>query len=106
MRTMSSPEFQVNCLMCEGSFTATADTLKELVDLVATHLRYAKDEQDKPHLAYLAKHTGEDNRAATLLKRYPMDPSAILKSKGFGWNILKLVPYNKIFEVVETPLPK
>ncbi len=98
---MPYPEYRVNCVMCETSFTATADTLDELVDVVATHLRYMKDQEDKPHHAYLKKHTGEDNRSATLLKKYPMDKSAILNSKGFSWDIIKLVPYTLIHKVIE-----
>lgn len=102
--SLPNPEFHVECAMCDQSFSATADTLEELVEIVALHLRQVKDQGEKPHDGYLQKHKGEEYRASTILKHYEDGPSAILDSPGFRWDIQRLVPYNKVFDIVGTPL--
>ncbi len=99
------PEYRVNCLMCNQSFSATADTLGELVEIVAVHLRRVEELDNMPHEAYFKKNPEEKELLETLLARYHNDPSEIVRSKFFSWDVLRLVPYIRIFEVVKIPLP-
>ncbi len=91
--------------MCDRSFSATADTLGELVEIVAVHLRRVEEQDNKPHATYFKKHREEEDLLEALLARYRHDPSEIVRSKLFSWDILSLVPYTEIFEVVKIPLP-
>src|SRR5713226_4656413 len=102
------PEYRVSCVMCNQSFSATADTLAELVDIVALHLRRAEAKDYEPHQAYnayLKDHADEKEELETFLAKYRLDKSEIVRSKLFRWDILRLVPYVRIFEEVAIPLP-
>jgi len=88
------PEFTVQCTMCETSFSATADHLKELVAIVELHLREAKNLE---HKEFITKHGESD---------YPKSHFDILSSPYFMWGINRLVPFNKIFELFKVhPTP-
>jgi len=94
--------------MCNQSFSATADTLAELVDIVALHLQRAEAKDYEPHQAYnayLKDHADEKEELETFLVKYRLDKSEIVRSKLFRWDVLRLVPYIEIFKVVEIPLP-
>jgi len=91
--------------MCNQSFSATTDTLAELVEIVAVHLRRVEEQHNKPHEVYFKKHPEEKELLETLLARYRNDPSEIVRSKFFSWDVLRLVPYIRIFDVVKIPLP-
>ena len=88
--------------MCNDSFSATADTLKELVDIVALHLREMERLSDRPHHNFLEHHSKSEYSASAILKDYHEHPSAILNNDGFRWDIQRLVPFNEIFEVIKT----
>src|SRR6266849_3869050 len=75
------PEFHVNCLMCGGSFSATADTLDELVHAVECHLKYMQSHHEPHH----------EKRTRG---RYPHGRREILASRWFSWDILSLRPFN------------
>jgi hypothetical protein len=94
--------------MCDQSFSATADSLGELVDIVALHLQLAEDEKYEPHLAYrayLKQHSDEKKELEALLERYHVDKTEIVRSKLFRWDILRLVPYTRILKEVRTQFP-
>jgi len=92
------PEFTVQCVMCDQSFSATADHLRELVKIVGVHLEQTVLHPEH-HEAYHKKHGKPD---------YP-DPdseSQILESPLFKWGILRLVPFNEIFQLFKiSPKP-
>jgi hypothetical protein len=79
------PEKKVDCLMCGGSFSATADTLDEVVHLVECHLK----DMERYHEPLHEKKT----RGA-----YPHGKKEILASRWFSWDILGLVPFNALSE--------
>ncbi len=72
--------YGVDCVMCPGSFSATADTLEELVKLVQCHIDDMERKRDKHHM------DGE----------YPHTKDEILASKWFKWNVFGLRPFNKL----------
>lgn len=88
--------------MCDHSFSATADTLKELVDIVALHLKEMERHHDEAHHNFLEHHSKDEYSSSAILKDYHEHPSAILKSDAFRWDIQRLVPFNEIFDVIKT----
>lgn len=91
------PEFQVSCLMCSTSFSATADTLKELVEIVGLHLKL------EAHLEYVNNYPTEATHVADLRKNHN-NAERILSSNKFVWSIDGLSPFTKrIREVSEIP---
>ena len=96
--------------MCNQSFSATADSLAELIQIVALHLEQAEDPDYEPHMVFranLEKQTGEKaeqkREMEMLLANYSTDPSEIVRSTFFSWDILRLVPYTKILEIPPPP---
>jgi hypothetical protein len=98
--TKTTPEFRVDCAMCGStSFSATTNTLQELVDIVALHLR-----QDD-HKDYLAKNA-KARKYMAILEKHPNDPKTILSSPLFMWAIERLRPFTEIRRVAKTaPFP-
>ncbi len=96
---LPDPEFSASCVMCgPDSFSATADTLEELVRIVAVHLEYMRTH----HEEYLHSHNGVKLPEG----KYPENIPEILSSPLFQWAILRLVPFNKIFTLFKiTPYP-
>ncbi len=90
------PEFHIDCVWCGGSFSATADTLRDLVEMVELHIKQMKA-NDEPHKEYLAKHPNA---------KLPNTIPEILSSPAFKWAIERLVPFNEIFELFKiSPFP-
>ena len=77
-----APEYQVQCAMCQDSFSATADTLEELVKIVQVHLEDMKQSHDHNHQK----------------SPYPSTKDEILDSNFFRWNVLRLQPFNNLSE--------
>jgi hypothetical protein len=104
---IAKPEFYVECAMCGGtSFSATADTLKEIVEIVAVHLRQVKDAKYEPHKEYFAKHPGAKREMENLEKPHPDSAQEILTSPFFIWAIQRLQPFTKIYELFQiSPFP-
>jgi hypothetical protein len=83
---MSYPsiEYGVDCVMCPKSFSATTDTLNELVQLARVHVHDMKKSEDKNH---------KPGRGG-----YPETKDEILRSKWFAWTVSGINPYTKLKE--------
>lgn len=85
------------CLMCSTSFAATADTLKELVEIVGLHLKL------EAHTEYVNNYPTEATNVANLRKNHT-NAQEILSSNKFAWSIERLSPFTKrIREVSKVP---
>ena len=83
--------------MCGGnSFSATTNTLRELVDIVATHLSH------EDHKHYLATHS-KARKYMAILEKHPNDPETILSSPLFSWAIQGLEPFTEICRLAKIP---
>lgn len=92
--------------MCGGdSFSATADTLKQLVEIVDLHLRQTGGRVYEAHKKYLDAHKEMSHELPSHGKKYPDDASEILQSKLFVWKIQKLQPFNQIFDLFKIQPP-
>ncbi len=91
--------------MCgHDSFSATADTLQELVEIVSLHIRQVKAKNYAPHDQYFKDHPGTKNLMPGL--EVPENTRAILASDLFSWSIERLVPFNEILKVAKVkPFP-
>ncbi len=76
------PEYKGECVMCEGSFSATADSLEELVKLIQCHI----DEMERHHEGH---HKG----------KIPHTKDEILASRWFSWTIFDLRPLNRLAQI-------
>lgn len=74
------PVYQVMCAMCQGSFSATADTLPELLSLVKVHLK----EMEK---------TGDVNHRNA---RFLRTDNEILNSVDFEWGVQEIRPFTNL----------
>ncbi len=83
------PEFHVDCEMCGDSFSATADTLDELVHQVECHLKYMQSHHEPNH--------EKKTRGV-----YPHGKKEILASRWFSWDILELRPFNALSKTCAT----
>jgi hypothetical protein len=91
------PEFSVYCAMCGTTFAATADTLKELVQLVGVHLKL------EAHTEYVNNNPAEESNVANLRKHHD-NAEEILASNKFVWSIDRLSPFTKrIREISKIP---
>lgn len=96
-KVLPAPEFHVDCVMCGGtSFSATTNTLKELVEIVARHLEY------DDHKEYFAKHP-EAKKYQSDLEKHPVPARIILESPLFSWAILGLDPFTTIQKLAKIP---
>jgi hypothetical protein len=93
--------------MCGGtrSFSATADTLKQLVEIVDLHLRQTKGASYESHSIYLNNHPQMKKHLPDPGKKYPDNAAEILSSPLFSWAIQKLEPFNKIFDLFKIERP-
>lgn len=88
--------------MCNhSSFSATADTLEELVQLVNLHIRQATAKNYETHKEYFERN--QDAKAELPGLLHHDNTRAILSSKLFKWSIAKLAPFDKILEVEKIP---
>ncbi len=95
------PEFKVDCLMCPSSFSATADSLDELVSIVDLHLQLAKGEHDKHEHEEHCRHSSEG-----VDYKYPIgDRKGILSDKHYKWTISRLVPFNSLQKTCSKEFP-
>ncbi len=74
------PEYKVMCAMCQGSFSATADTLPELLNLVKVHIREMEKKGDVNHQN--ARFLRTDNE--------------ILDSVDFKWEVQEIRPFTNL----------
>jgi hypothetical protein len=88
--------------MCNhNSFSATADTLTEVVALVDLHIRQQKDTGYPSHKEYFLEHPGTQEHMTEL--EISDNTKAILDSPFFAWTIAGLVGFDKIVELAKIP---
>jgi len=88
--------------MCGGkSFSATTNTLKELVEVVALHI----DQDD--HKKYFASHQKAAKKYQSRLEKRPITADVILSTPLFTWTITGLQPFTEIRRQAKIkPFPK
>ena len=79
--------------MCSTSFSATADTLKELVEIVGLHLKL------EAHTEYVNNYPLEATQVANLRNHHD-SAEEILSSNKFVWSIDRLSPFTKKIRAV------
>jgi len=88
--------------MCgHNSFAATADSLKELVEIVSLHIRQVKEKNYEAHDEYFKEHRGSKDLMPGL--EIHDNTRAILASHLFAWSIERLVPFDEILKVAKVP---
>ena len=74
-------------MMCPHSFSATADTIDELIHLARVHIKDMQEAHDKNHRPKEGS--------------YPETNDEILRSPWFGWTVSDLVPFTRLAQACE-----
>jgi hypothetical protein len=84
--------------MCGGnSFSATTNTLAELVEIVRAHL------EREDHKQYFARHQEDAKKYRSSLEKRPIKTETILSSPMFSWSIAGLDPFTEICRLAKIP---